>query len=108
MNSDSSRTVILSIASSRSSCVRTAMSVSLSVAPAGRRRGHSWLGAAVSARSRLGLGLRVAHLGERVAKVADVGREETRQGRERRLHPTGQLREEDLTRWQAGKGPDAF
>ena len=79
MNSDSSRTVILSIASSRSSWVRTAMSVSPCRWPARRSRSMvRWSSA--GAVTRLGLGLLIADLRERVAEVADVARRAGRPG----------------------------
>ena len=47
--------------------------------------------------------LLVADLGKRIAQVADVRGEQAGERRDRRLHPAGELREEDLARRQAGQ-----
>src|SRR6188474_374954 len=97
MNSESSRTVILSIASSRSSWVRTAIACVSFVG------GSVWMPGALRA---FGLGLLVADLRQGVAEVPDVGRQQAGKGPERGLHAARQLGEEDLARRQAGEAPD--
>src|SRR6476469_7608072 len=91
MNSDSSSTVILSIASSRSSWVRTAIGKSPSWGSVGMVSGW-W--------SRVGLGLLLGDLLQGVAQVAQRGGEQAGQGAYRRLHPAGQLGQQDLARRQ--------
>src|SRR4051794_13971029 len=106
MNSDSSRTVILSIASSRSSWVMTAMSWSpcrLDRARAGRM--SKWGGRRFA--SPAGRGLLVADLGERRTEIADVRDEQARERCHRRLHPAGELAEQDLARRESREISDA-
>src|SRR4051812_36619947 len=89
MKSDSSSTVILSIASSRSSCVLMAITCSSSLV---------WCRSAAA--SAAGLGFLVANLGERVAEVPDIGCEQRREGRGGRLDRAGELAQQDLARRQ--------
>src|SRR4249919_864564 len=97
MNSDSSSTVILSIASSRSSWVRTAIGKSPSWGSVGMVSGR---------RSRVGLGLLLGDLLQGVAQVAQRGGEQPGEGADRGLHPAGQLGQQDLARRQRGQADD--
>src|SRR4051812_10501964 len=102
MNSESSRTVILSIASSRSSWVRTAMSYLLRRLPVSTPADGSVVRCVLPGRRSGGRRLLVADLGQHGPEVADVRREEPGQGRHGRLHAAAEPREKDLARRQAG------
>src|SRR4029453_10380747 len=104
MNSESSRTVILSIASRRSSWVRTAI-VCVSLQSAGWAveqllvGGRGFPGRAALARLRaLGLGLLVAYLREHGAEAPDVRDEQAGQRADRRPHPARQPSDDHLAR----------
>src|SRR5436853_374134 len=105
MKSDSSRTVILSIASSKSSWVLTAifrdsLSHASRVAPRG-------VVPEVMSGSAAGFCLLVADLRQRVAQVPDIRPEQRCEGRGRRLDRAGEPGQQDLAWWQRGEPRDA-
>src|SRR5215218_9677454 len=108
MNSESSSTVILSMASSRSSWVMTAM-VNLLVRATGTPVVISRFVECGREDASRGFGSRllVANLAEDGPEVPDVRHEQAGQRRDRRLHPAGELPEQDLARGQRGQAPNA-
>src|SRR4051812_24309122 len=102
MNSDSSRTVILSIASSRSSWVSVAM---------GSFSCGCVSGLCVSgglAGGLLGGGLLVGDLLQGVAQAAQRRAEQSGQSADRCLHPSGKLGQQDLARRQGRQADDVI
>src|SRR2546423_2427251 len=95
MKSESSSTVILSIDSSRSSCVLTAITDSLVLLGSG-------------ATSAAGLGFLVTNLAERVAEVPDRGREQRRHRCRRRLDRAREAGQQDLAWGQRRQPRDAI